>query len=191
MQYINVPIKTTAQCTQFKTVMNKRSWTLLATRALSQIINRAWKERESMIKGQSTLQAEQLPIVLRPHFSYWIKVHRLIGICGSWGTKVWKPLVYTSTVAVKWKCVTVVIWTEEGSKDLAGRTWGAPHLLFHASLQQQHDTGLNRQGDLTPTPLQVFLQRCAEGWLLCPLIYRSKQLVRLLDSLWILNISFP
>lgn len=75
-------------------------------------------------------------------------------------------MVYTSTL----RGGGVVTWTEEGSNDLAGGTWGASHLLLHASLQQQHDAGLNRESNLTTTPLQVFLQGCTEGRLLCPLI---------------------
>lgn len=64
----------------------------------------------------------------------------------------------------------VVMWIEQGLNDLAGGTWGASHLLLHASLQQQHDAGLNRESNLTTTPLQVLLQGCTEGWLLCPLV---------------------
>lgn len=45
-----------------------------------------------------------------------------------------------------------------------------PHLLLHARLQQQHHTGFDGQRDLSATPLQVFLQRSPEGWLLRPLI---------------------
>lgn len=74
-----------------------------------------------------------------------------------------KPLVF----------VSIVVVCEGGDLNRGGVkqfSRCAPYLLLHASLQQQHDAGFNRQSDLTPTPLQVFLQGCPEGWLLCPLI---------------------
>lgn len=47
---------------------------------------------------------------------------------------------------------------------------GAPHLLLHARLQQEHHAGLDGQCDLAAAPLQVFFQRRPKGGLLRPLI---------------------